>query len=258
MSDRLREIIDHKRIEVAALKARGLQRRKRQSAARPFATALDRENCLAVIAEVKKASPSKGIIKADFNPVQCAKVYEAGKAAAVSVLTDERFFMGHTDYLEQIRAAITLPVLRKDFIIDPIQVEESAGLNADALLLIAAALDDTELRDLYQAALALQVEVLIEVHSGEELERVLKLPVGLIGINNRSLSTFVTDIDTTFRLISQIPDDVVVVSESGIATAAQTQKLLRAGVSAVLVGESLMRSPDPAALIGVLSHVNTY
>jgi indole-3-glycerol phosphate synthase len=251
MNQILRTIIDRKHDEARMLKDNKnmLNSAKRSDPKRPFVNALDKRPELAVIAEVKKASPSKGVIKADFDPVKIAKTYEENGAAAISVLTDEKFFQGHADYLISIRNNVTLPVLRKDFIIDILQVQQTALINADAMLLIAACLDDSQLKDLYQAANELDIEVLIEIHDTRELDRVMKLEPPVIGINNRNLDTFVTDIAITLELIKHIPRNVIVVSESGIENGAQASQLANAGVRTLLVGESLMRADDIGGLI---------
>lgn len=207
-----------------------------------------------VIAEVKKASPSQGVIRPDFDAVAIARTYAAHGAAALSVLTDEKYFQGQLAYLAAIRAAVPLPLLRKDFIIDPYQVYESRAAHADAMLLIVAALDDVRLRELLTLAQEIGLTALVEVHTIEEVERILPLQPRLIGINNRDLHTFHTDLDTTLRLLPLIPSDVTVVSESGIRTAADMHRLREKGVHAVLVGESLMRAPDPGVKLRELFH----
>jgi len=251
MNKILQTIIERKREEVRALKEMksALADANRRGSKRPFAAALDRLPELAIIAEVKKASPSKGLIKADFDPLKISTVYEEGESAAISVLTDEKFFQGSIDYLISVRGNVSLPVLRKDFIIDVLQVQQTAAINADAMLLIAAALDDSQLRDLYQAAGELDIEVLIEIHNTRELDRVMKIEPAVIGINNRDLDTFVTDISVTAELIKYIPKNIIVVSESGIKNKDQALELANLGVRALLVGESLMRAADTAALI---------
>jgi indole-3-glycerol phosphate synthase len=243
----LEKIITRKKAEVAHL--RGKQFNRRGSPRRPFCETLDKRPQLAIIAEIKKASPSKGLIRPDFDPVAIAAAYEKGGASAISVLTDERFFMGHAEYIVAAREKVGLPVLRKDFIIDPLQVEETAHMGADAMLLIAEALEPGQLMDLYQSARELDIEVLIELHSVRELDKVMRLDPPLIGINNRDLFTFATDLNTTIELIRHIPKEVRVVSESGIKDAADACLLRDAGVSALLVGESLMRSKDVEGLI---------
>jgi indole-3-glycerol phosphate synthase len=206
---------------------------------------------LNLIAEVKKASPSAGVIRADFDPVKIAQAYEAGGADALSVLTDEKYFQGHLDYIHAIRDVVRLPVLRKDFIIDPYQVYESRAAGADAILLIAEALQVNELIDLQILATELNMTVLIEVHDMDNLIRVRDRVIGfphksysLLGINNRDLRTMKTDLGTTLRMAELVEDRQVLVSESGINSAADVKKLAEAGVQAVLVGESLMRSED--------------
>jgi indole-3-glycerol phosphate synthase len=251
MTTFLEKIIAQKKAEVAGL--RGKRFNRRVSPRRPFCEALDKRPQLAIIAEIKKASPSKGLIRPDFDPVAIAETYEKGGASAISVLTDERFFQGHAEYLVATREKVGLPVLRKDFIIDPLQVEETAHLGADAMLLIAEALEPGQIEDLYQTAQELDIEVLIELHGLKELDKVMRLDPLLVGINNRDLSTFVTDLRTTVELIGHIPRGVTVVSESGIRDAADARLLREAGVSALLVGESLMRSDDIGGLIRELS-----
>jgi indole-3-glycerol phosphate synthase len=243
-------IIQHKREEVKSLYARRSEfTGGRSKPARKFADALKRNLCMSLIAEVKKASPSKGLICANFDPEAIAKKYESGGADAVSVLTDEKFFMGSAEYLTCVRNAIQLPVLRKDFIIDPVQVEQTACLNADAMLLIAAALSDMQLKELYDTAIQKGIEPLVEIHNSTELDRVMKLSPIIIGINNRNLATFEVSLETTISLVSRIPMGVTVVSESGIFTGKDTAMLKEAGVHAVLVGESLMRAGDVGGLI---------
>lgn len=253
MSDQsfLTEILERKKHEVAALK--GLSFPGRTLPARPFTETLDRRPLLAVIAEVKKASPSKGLISPRFDPVATARGYERGGAAAISVLTDEKFFQGSAGDLVAVRGATGLPVLRKDFIIDELQIRHSASLNADAVLLIAEALDPVRLKDLYQAALELGMDPLIELHGIGQLDKVLSLGPRLIGINNRDLSTFATGIETTCALIKEIPRKVLVVAESGISRPGQARMLRDAGVCALLVGKALMRSGDVEGMIGELT-----
>jgi indole-3-glycerol phosphate synthase len=254
MSTILDTIIEHKRREVRALRDRRSAFQGRTRPGRGFAGALAERKGLAIIAEVKKASPSKGIIREDFDPVAVARTYDKGDADAISVLTDERFFAGSTDYLTAVREAVARPVLRKDFIIDPLQVEQTASLNADAMLLITSALSDGQMEELFAAAAELGVEPLIEIHDERELERAMRLEPPLLGINNRNLATFETDIVTTIRLMPAIPASTLVVSESGIFGAGETGPLIEAGVRAILVGESLMRAEEPAKLIDILRH----
>lgn len=201
----------------------------------------------AVIAEVKKASPSKGVIRAHFDPVAIAQSYASGGAACLSVLTDEDFFQGHDRYLDQARRACVLPVLRKDFTIDEYQVYEARDLGADCILLIVAALPDARLGDLAALAAEIGIDVLVEVHDGEELERALGTRAGLIGVNNRNLRTFETRLETTLELRERVPADRLLVTESGIATRADVARMRAAGVHAFLVGEAFMRAADPGA-----------
>ncbi|MDT8419230.1 MAG: indole-3-glycerol phosphate synthase TrpC [Desulfuromonadales bacterium] len=198
----------------------------------------------AIIAEVKKGSPSKGIICADFDPLVIACSYQAAGAACLSVLTDEQYFYGSLDYLRQIRTAVELPLLRKDFMIDPYQVYQAREAGADAILLIAAALDDDALRQLAELAAELTLDTLLEVHDEKELERALQIPVDLIGINNRNLRTFNTDLRITEHLARRIPAQQLAVAESGIHSRADIERLQAAGAGAFLIGESLMREDD--------------
>jgi indole-3-glycerol phosphate synthase len=249
MTGILATIIEHKRQEVRALREHRSALAGRSDSPRPFIDALKGAGRLGVIAEVKKASPSRGVIRPDFDPVAIARRYRDGEASAISVLTDARFFQGAAEYLTRVRESVELPVLRKDFIIDPLQIEQSASLNADALLLIAACLSDAQMEELYAAAREMHIEPLIEIHNGGELDRAMRLSPSLLGINNRDLATFETDIATTLELMPSIPRDTIVVSESGIFSETETGPLMAAGVQGVLVGESLMRSDDPAGLI---------
>lgn len=197
-----------------------------------------------VIAEVKKASPSKGVIREDFDYLEIARIYEQNGASALSILTDRNFFQGSIDYLSEIRHHVSIPLLRKDFVIDEYQIFEARGYGADAVLLIAAVLDDKELHDFVELAFNLGMAPLVEVHDEAELERTLKTNAELIGINNRNLQTFKTDLNTTIRLINNIPDDRTVITESGINTREDINLLKDAGVDAFLIGESLMRETD--------------
>jgi indole-3-glycerol phosphate synthase len=199
----------------------------------------------AVIAEVKKASPSKGVIRPEFDPAAIARSYDAAGAACLSVLTDKDFFHGCEDFLQQARAACSLPVLRKDFVIDPYQVYEARAIGADCILLIVAALGDADLLELSLLAAELDLDVLCEVHDAEELERAQAVPVPLIGVNNRNLRTFETSIDTSLELQELMEYDRVLVAESGIHTPADVARLRDAGINAFLVGEAFMRAPDP-------------
>lgn len=199
----------------------------------------------AVIAEVKKASPSKGVIREDFDPREIAHSYAQGGATCLSVLTDKQYFQGSEAFLQLAKETAGLPTLRKDFFIDPYQIYEAKAIGADAILLILAALDDVQLQDFSQLAQELSLAVLVEVHDAHELERALKLESGILGINNRNLRTFETRLDTTLNLLPQIPTDRLVVTESGIHTAADVARMRAAGVHAFLVGESMMRAKDP-------------
>ena len=214
----------------------------------------------AVIAEVKKASPSKGVIRADFVPADIAQSYAIGNtdaggnvsAACLSVLTDRQFFQGSPDYLKQARASCNLPVLRKDFMVDPYQIYESRAMGADCILLIAACLSDTQMAELEAIALGLDMAVLVEVHDGAELQRALKLKTQLVGINNRDLRSFDVRLETTLDLLPEVPAERLLVTESGIATRADVQRLRAAGVHAFLVGETFMRAPEPGEALAAL------
>lgn len=247
----LDEILQHKRVEVqeqrrdvplSILQERITQR----GMPRGFAAVLWQQSLVgtAIIAEVKKGSPSKGIIRADFDPCDIARRYQAGGATCLSVLTDQRFFMGSLAYLESIAEIVSLPLLRKDFVIDPYQIYEARAAGADAVLLIAAALTQDVLSELVTVASDLDLDVLLEVHNEGELERALHLPVELIGINNRDLKTFHTDLGVTERLLPLIPTDRLVVSESGLRCRADIRRLQQAGAGAFLIGESLMREEN--------------
>ncbi len=254
--DILKKIVDYKRDELAqAKRTTSLLELKARLAGRDDQTrdfvgallAAEEEERAAVIAEVKKGSPSKGLIRADFDPLAIAATYAENGAACLSVLTDEHFFMGKLDYLAAIRAVAPVPLLRKDFIFDPYQIYEARLAGADAILLIAAMLELGQLRDFVELARELSLDVLLEVHDEAELETALQVNCTLIGINNRSLRTFVTDLATTERLAKLIPGGRVIVAESGINTRADILRLQRAGARAFLVGESLMREADIGA-----------
>jgi indole-3-glycerol phosphate synthase len=254
MSDKLAEICATKRTEVAGRKARqsladldGLA--AAQTAPRGFREALERRAAggFALIAEIKKASPSKGLIRQDFRPADHARDYAAGGAACLSVLTDAPYFQGHEEYLIAARAACTLPVLRKDFMVDPWQVAEARAVGADAILIIVAALDDTQMAEIEAAAIECGMDVLVEVHDEAEMERAVSLRSRLIGINNRDLKRFATDLATTERLAPLAPEGTLLVGESGIAGHADLIRLERSGVRCFLVGESLMRCDDIAS-----------
>jgi indole-3-glycerol phosphate synthase len=251
--DILRRILRRKAEEVADRRAAhplaGLQARAADLAPpRGFAAALRRRldaGRPGVIAEIKKASPSRGVLRADFRPAEIATSYEAGGAACLSVLTDRDFFQGDDDCLRQARAACALPVLRKDFVIDAYQIYEARLLGADCILLIVAALDDARLQEFSALAARLGLDALVEVHDAVELQRALRLNTPLIGINNRDLRSFDTRLETTLDLLPAIPADRVVVTESGIHTADDVARLRERGVNAFLVGEAFMRAPDP-------------
>jgi indole-3-glycerol phosphate synthase len=234
------------RVPLAELRARA----QNAGPTRGFAAALRAkiaEGAAAVIAEVKKASPSQGVIRADFRPAEIARSYAAGGAACLSVLTDIDFFQGADAYLQQARDACALPVLRKDFTIDAYQIHEARALGADCILLIVAALDDVQLLDFSTLAHELGLDVLVEAHDGAELERALKTPAQLIGINNRDLRTFATSLDTTLTLRERVPADRLLVTESGIHTRADVARMRAAGVEAFLVGEAFMRAENSGA-----------
>ena len=258
MQDVLAQIVAHKRKEVAQAQECQPWEAVREAALalpRPrdfFAAVTTPPGRLRVIAEVKKASPSAGVIRADFDPVAIAHAYHAAGAAAISCLTDEHFFQGSLSYIDHIRQAVPLPVLRKDFIIDPYQVYEARKIGADCILLIVAALSDAALRDLARLAADLALDVLVEVHDAEELERALRTETPLIGINNRNLRTFATALDTTLKLLPRIPADRTIVTESGIHTPADVALMREHGVHAFLVGEAFMRAADPGAKLAEL------
>ncbi|MDF1722887.1 MAG: indole-3-glycerol phosphate synthase TrpC [Alcanivorax sp.] len=211
-----------------------------------------RDHQPAVIAEIKKASPSKGVIRDDFDPVEIARSYEKNGAACLSVLTDKDFFQGDEHYLRAARNAVNLPVLRKDFMIDPWQIFESRAMGADAILLIAAALSDEQMNELYHAAQQAGCDVLVEVHTEEELERAVNLNAELIGINNRNLHTFETSLNTTLALAEKVPGDRMIVTESGIHTPEDVKLMRKNGINAFLVGEAFMRAEDPGAALKAL------
>jgi indole-3-glycerol phosphate synthase len=260
MSDILNKIVAVKREEVAAaIKRKPLAAMRFDAESRvltrDFVGALRAKISAgkpAVIAEIKKASPSKGVLRADFIPADIAQSYAEYGAACLSVLTDKDFFQGSIDYLKQARASCSLPVLRKDFIIDPYQVYESRVMGADCILLIAACLDDAQMKALEALALSLDMAVLVEVHDRAELERALKLKTPLLGINNRNLQTFEVSLDTTLGLVKDVPDDHLLVTESGITTAADVARLRAAKVNAFLVGEAFMRAEDPGVALAGL------
>lgn len=249
-SNRLQQIVDHKRGEIEnilhleeKLRTGALGRNDFRSFEQALRQGPDR---LSLIAEVKKASPSAGVIAEDFDPLLQAQAYDAAGAHAISVLTDERFFQGSLQYLTQIRQAVSIPVLRKDFIIHPVQIYEAVVAGADAILLIVACLSQDELVSLLDVAHSMQLDVLVEVHDEEELHRALETDARILGVNNRNLKTFEVDLRTTEALSEDIPDDLVFVSESGIKTEADATQVFEWGANAILVGEALMRSGDVA------------
>jgi len=239
----LDRILEVKRREVAQAKNR-VPKPEGTAPVRDFVAAL-RNKRPAVIAEIKKASPSRGVLRADFDPAAIARSYEKSGAACMSVLTDKQFFQGDAEHLKLARAACTLPALRKDFVIDPWQVHESRMLGADCILLIAACLSREEMLELESAALSLDMAVLVEVHDGEELEKAAALKTPLLGINNRNLKTFETKLETTIELLPRIPKGRIVVTESGILAPADVQRMRGHGVETFLVGEAFMRADDP-------------
>ena len=254
--DILKKIVEHKIEEVASAKAavsvselktrisdledlpRGFERHLREAAASDWT---------AVIAEIKKGSPSKGIIREDFDPLEIAEIYQNNGATCLSVLTDEKFFLGHLRYLALIRETVSLPLLRKDFICDPYQIYEARAAGADAVLLIAAMLDLNQLREFHTAATEIHLDVLLEVHDENEMEKALKTNCTMIGVNNRNLRTFVTDLSTTGRLALMMPADRLLVTESGINSRADIVRLQSDGAGAFLIGESMMREDDIGA-----------
>ena len=260
MTDILDKIIAVKQDEVAALmqqKPLSAMRADAESRVltRDFVGALRSKIAVgkpAVIAEIKKASPSKGALRADFVPADIAQSYAEYGAACLSVLTDKQFFQGSIEFFKQARASCGLPALRKDFMIDPYQIYESRVMGADCILLIASVLNDAQMKDMESVAMALDMAVLVEVHDGAELERSLKLKTPLIGINNRNLKTFEVSLDTTLRLLLQVPGDRIIVTESGISTAQDVKRMRNAKVHAFLVGEAFMRAEDPGLALDAL------
>ncbi len=248
MHDRLREILDSKRLEIAALQPRREELRRAallRDDFRGFAAALAprEDGSLGLIAEIKKASPSVGVITEDFSPAEIARRYEVAGADCLSVLTDEPFFQGHLNYLREVREACDLPLLRKDFILDEVQIFEAVCAGADAILLIVAALPSGELPRLMRVARDFQLDVLVEVHTLPEMERALDAGAELIGINNRDLTTFHVDLDVTGRLAEEATPEIILVSESGLKTGDDARRVAEAGADAILVGETLMRCP---------------
>lgn len=260
MADILDDIMAVKRQEVAAaLKRKPLDAMRADAESRvltrDFVGALRSKIAAgqpAVIAEVKKASPSKGVLRADFIPADIAQSYAEHGAACLSVLTDQQFFKGSTDYLKQARASCDLPVLRKDFMVDAYQVYEARAMGADCILLIAACLDDAQMKDMEALAMSLDMAVLVEVHDKAELDRALKLRTPLVGINNRNLKTFEVSLDTTLSLRAHVPADRLLITESGVSTGADVKRLREAGIQAFLVGEAFMRADDPGEALASL------
>ena len=251
--DILKKIIARKHEEIAAgsasvslqaMKAKAEQADKPRGFVKSIKSKIDAGQS-AVIAEIKKASPSKGVLRENFIPAEIAKSYEQGGAACLSVLTDVDFFQGGNAYLQQARAACSLPVIRKDFIVDPYQVYEARAIDADCILLIVAALEDAQMKDLADLAAELGMDVLVEVHDEEELHRSLKLDLTLVGINNRNLRTFDVSLNTSIDMLNQIPDDRIIVTESGILSQDDVVKMRGHDVNAFLVGEAFMRADDP-------------
>ncbi|HEY1090204.1 MAG TPA: indole-3-glycerol phosphate synthase TrpC [Burkholderiaceae bacterium] len=260
MSDILKRIVAVKHEEIAAArKQRSLASQREEAESRQdlrgFEAALRVKIAAghsAVIAEIKKASPSKGVLREDFRPAEIAASYARHGAACLSVLTDAQFFQGKTEFLQQARGACTLPVLRKDFMVDEYQIFEARAMGADCILLIAACLDNAQMADLEACAHALKLDVLVEVHDGAELDRALRLKTPLLGINNRNLRTFEVSLQTSLDLLRQVPPERLLVTESGILARADVQKMRAAQVNAFLVGEAFMRADDPGAALAEL------
>lgn len=262
MTDILSQIVARKKTEIAsAREGKSLvdmvAQAEAQTAPRDFIAALRQKHSkgqAAVIAEIKKASPSKGLLRENYEPASIARTYEEHGAACLSVLTDQEFFQGNPQHLADARAACDLPVLRKDFIIDDYQVYASRAMGADCILLIAAILNAAEMQKLEKLAHRLNMAVLVEVHNASELASALTLSTPLIGVNNRDLNTFITDINTTFKLLSQVPAGKIIVTESGISNSDEVKTLEKAGVYTFLVGEALMRAANPGAALKALFH----
>jgi indole-3-glycerol phosphate synthase len=255
MSNKLAEIIAHKRKEVEVLESRAGELRRAALARneyRGFRNALLMPAGTTLIAEVKKASPSAGVIAGDFDPVRQAGLYEAAGAHCLSVLTDTKYFQGSLDDLKAVRARVDIPILRKDFTVSPLQIYEAAAAGADAILLIVAALTDEELLSLQDTARSVQLDVLVEVHDLAEMDRALDMGADMIGINNRNLKTFEVSLETTVQLAQEIPSDCLAVSESGIRTRADVALCEAEGIKSILVGETLMRSSDVGASVAQL------
>ena len=254
MADILQQIMAHKRTEVDAARARiseaELERQIRAAPpVRDFAAALRRHHPMGLIAEVKRASPSAGLIRADFSATEIARTYVESGAACLSVLTDEKYFQGHLNYLRQIRMVVDVPLLRKDFILDRYQILEARAAGADCILLIAECLDDTPLTDLYQIATGLGMQALVELHDAANLDRVLRLNPTMLGVNNRDLKVMKTNLEHCIQVRSRVPDSVLFVGESGIHSREHVEQLIAGNVHAMLVGETLMKSPDIGAKV---------
>ncbi|MBW7898626.1 Indole-3-glycerol phosphate synthase [Candidatus Brocadiaceae bacterium B188] len=243
---KLSEVAKNKKYIPLRILEKNIQKRQ---GTKSFCMALKSDTNISVIAEIKKASPSVGIIREDFDPMKIALLYKEGGASAISVLTDEKYFQGKLSYMTDVRAIVDLPVLRKDFIIDPYQIYEARSAGADAILLIAALLSEDEIQRFLDLAKELEMDCLVEVHTESELRKVLQTSAGIIGINNRDLATFTIDLETTLRLRPMIPDGKIIVSESGIKSRTEILRLFNKGINAILIGETLMKSNDiPATL----------
>lgn len=257
MNDKLKQILETKKEEIERLKPKAENLRyaaaERNEVRSLYEALAGNREALSIIAEVKKASPSAGLISADFNPVVIGKTYEAAGASAISVLTDEQYFQGSLGYMSQVRQNVEIPVLRKDFILDEVQIWEAVVAGADAILLIVAALEQEQLLRLFDCAKTYQLDVLVEVHDLAEMERALETEAKIIGVNNRNLRTFEVDLATTELLSQELTPDMVLVSESGIKTAEDSRKVRDWGADAILVGESLMRAGDIAAKMAELA-----
>jgi indole-3-glycerol phosphate synthase len=251
-NDRLAEIIAQKHVEIERLLPHETVLRKialKRNDFRPFRVNLFQPGVTTIIAEIKKASPSVGVITENFNPIDQAREYERGGATALSILTDEKFFLGKLEYIKDVRQQVALPVLRKDFIISELQVYETVISGADAILLIVAALEDEQMRRLYDLSKLMQLDVLVEVHDMREMDRALDLGVDMIGINNRNLKTFQVSLETTTELAPEIPQDCLAITESGIKSIEDVRYCKMQGIDCFLIGETLMRSDNPAQLL---------
>ena len=254
MADILQQIMVHKRTEVAAARSRVseaelLLQVRSAPPVRDFAAALRRKHPMGMIAEVKRASPSAGLIRADFSAPEIAQTYAENGAGCISVLTDEKYFQGHLNYLKQIRQVVDVPLLRKDFILDDYQIIEARAAGADCILLIAECLDDSQLTDLYQTAVGLGMQALVELHDEVNLERVIRLDPDLIGVNNRNLKVMQTNLQHCIELRKRVPEEMLFVGESGIHSREHVEQLIAGNVHAMLVGETLMKSPDIGAKV---------